>query len=292
MRRILLAAAASLLAVAPAIAQAPAATPAAPAASAPAGPPPGPGDWRPIDAANTLVIETNQGRILVELYPVLAPATVAQVEALARQHFYDGLTFFRVIDGFMDQTGDPQNTGAGGSTLPNVKAEFTFRHKPGVGETDMTVIPGGQVGFVGALPVVSQPSAMATLTVDSAVNGFGLFCSGAIGMARAESDDSGNSQFFLMRGDHFELDQKYTAFGRVVAGQAVVRAIKTGEPVADPKDRMLTVRVLADLPETSRPNPQVLDTSSAWFKAEIDRLHTAQHDDFNPCAVEVPLKNG
>jgi peptidylprolyl isomerase len=285
MRRVVLALAASLLAMAPALAQ----TPAAPSAMAS---PPGPGDWRPIDAANTLVIDTNQGRILVELYPLLAPATVAQVEALARQHFYDGLTFFRVIDGFMDQTGDPQNSGAGGSTLPNVNAEFHFRHTPGVGETDVAQIPGGQVGFVGALPEVSQPGAMAAITVDGKVNGFGLFCAGAIGMARAESNDSGNSQFFLMRGDHFELDEKYTAFGRVVMGLPVVRAIKTGEPVADPKDRMLTVRILADLPAADRPNPRLLDTTSAYFKAEIAAVHAAQHDDFNPCAVDIAVAGG
>jgi peptidylprolyl isomerase len=285
MRRVVLGLAASLLAMAPAFAQ----TPAAPAVTAP---PPGPGDWRPIDAANTLVIDTNQGRVLVELYPLLAPATVAQVETLARQHFYDGLTFFRVIDGFMDQTGDPQNTGAGGSTLPNVKAEFVFRHTPGAGETDMAQIPGGEVGFIGALPEVSQPGAMAAITVDGKVNGFGLFCAGTIGMARAESNDSANSQFFLMRGDHFELDQKYTAFGRVVMGEPVVRAIKTGEPVAEPRDRMLTVRVLADLPAADRPNPRLVDTSSAYFKARVDAAHAAQHDDFNPCAVDIPVQGG
>jgi peptidylprolyl isomerase len=284
MKSAALALAAGLLFAAPALALAP--------ASAPAIAPPGPGDFRPIDANNTLVIETNQGRILVELYPLLAPETVARVETLARQHFYDGLTFFRVIDGFMDQTGDPKNNGSGGSTLPNLKAEFTFRHAPGAGETDVAQIPGGEVGFVGALPVVSQPTALASMTADGKVNAFGLFCAGAIGMARAAADDSGNSQFFLMRNDRFELDQKYTAFGRVIVGEAVVRAIKMGEPVPDPQDRMLSVRVLADLPAAARPNPRVLDTASAWFKAEVDKLHAAQHDDFNPCAIDIPVVGG
>jgi peptidylprolyl isomerase len=283
--RLVLLAAASLLAAAPALAQ----MRPAPAVAVPA---PGPGDWRPIDAANTLVIDTNQGQILVELYPLLAPDTVARLETLARQHFYDGLTFFRVIDGFMDQTGDPQNSGAGGSTLPNLKAEFTFRHTPGVGETDVTPIPAGEVGFVGAMPVVSQPSAMAAMTVDGKVNGFGLFCSGVIGMARAEAEDSGNSQFFLMRGDHFELDQKYTAFGRVVMGEQIVRAIKTGEPVIEPRDRMLTVRVLSDLPAAGRPDPRLVDTSSAYFKARVEAAHAAQRDDFNPCAIDIAVAAG
>lgn len=294
MRRLLLALAASLMVVAPALAQVPAGllSPTPPPPPPPTIPPPGPGDWRAIDANNTLVIDTNKGRILVELYPLVAPATVAQIETLARKHFYDGLLFFRVVDGFMDQTGDPQNTGAGGSSLPNVKAEFTYRHAPGVGDTDVTTIPGGVVGYVGTLPEVSQPSAMATITADGKLNGFGLFCSGTIGMARAESDDSGNSQFFLMRNDHFDLDQKYTAFGRVVVGEDVVRAIKVGEPVAPPQDKMISVQVLADMPAATRPNPRLLDTSSAYFKDEIAKLHAYQPDDFNPCTVPIPVNGG
>ena len=78
-------------------------------------PPPADSDFRTPDPENVLVIDTNQGRILVELYPQIAPQAVARVKLLARQKFYDGLTFFRVIDGFMDQTGDPTNTGTGGS---------------------------------------------------------------------------------------------------------------------------------------------------------------------------------
>lgn len=252
-----------------------------------ASPAPGPGDWRPLDADNTLVIDTNKGRIIVELYPLAAPATVAQVKTLARQHLYDGLTFFRVIDGFMDQTGDPKNDGTGGSSLPNLPAEFTFKHAPGVGVTDITPIPAGVIGYLGAMPVVSAPAALAALTVDGKVKTFGLFCTGVIGMARAEAEDTGNSQFFLMRAEHFDLDQKYTAFGRVVQGQAVVDAIKTGEPVSDPQDKMLTVQVLADMPAASRPNLQVLDTAGAYFKAEAARLRAVRRDDFNPCAVPI-----
>src|ERR1700761_8749180 len=87
--------------------------------------------WRDADAENTLVIDTNEGRIIVELYPQVAPQSVARIKQLARTHFYDGLTFFRVIDGFMDQTGDPKNTGEGGSVLPNLPAEFSFKMSPG-----------------------------------------------------------------------------------------------------------------------------------------------------------------
>jgi peptidylprolyl isomerase len=251
---------------------------------------PGPSDWRPVDAQNTLVIDTSQGRIIVELYPEVAPAAVAQIEALARQHFYDGLTFFRVIDGFMDQTGDPQNTGKGASTMPNLKAELDFRFAPGPGSgvSELLAVPGGQVGYVGALPVIAQPDAMAGLTVDGKVRGFGLFCSGVMGMARAQDPDTANSQFFLMRGVQHSLDQKYTPVGRVISGMAAVRAIKTGDPVADPRGRMASVQILADMPAGVRPDVRVLDTASAYFRAEAQAQRATKGDSFDPCALDVP----
>ncbi len=73
---------------------------------------------------NTLVLETTQGRVVIELRPDLAPNHVARIKELAQQGFYDGVVFHRVIDGFMAQTGDPTGTGRGGSGK-NLKAEFS-----------------------------------------------------------------------------------------------------------------------------------------------------------------------
>ena len=85
------------------------------------------------DPENTLIIETTQGRVVIELRPDLAPNHVARIKELARQGFYDGIVFHRVIDGFMAQTGCPNGTGTGGSKLPNLKAEFnTEPHVRGV----------------------------------------------------------------------------------------------------------------------------------------------------------------
>ena len=64
---------------------------------------------------NTLVLETTQGRVVIELRPDLAPNHVARIKELAQQGFYDGVVFHRVIEGFMAQTGDPTGTGRGGS---------------------------------------------------------------------------------------------------------------------------------------------------------------------------------
>jgi peptidylprolyl isomerase len=76
------------------------------------------------DLENTLYLDVPKGRVVIELRPDLAPATVARIKELTRQHFYDGLKFHRVIDGFMAQTGDPKGDGTGGSGK-HLKAEFS-----------------------------------------------------------------------------------------------------------------------------------------------------------------------
>ena len=77
------------------------------------------------DPENTLVIETTQGRVVVAMRPDLAPGHVAHIKKLAREGFYDGIVFHRVIEGFMAQTGCPQGSGTGQSKYPNLKAEFS-----------------------------------------------------------------------------------------------------------------------------------------------------------------------
>ena len=75
------------------------------------------------DPENTLVVETSKGPVVIAMRPDLAPKHVARIKELAREGFYDGLKFHRVIDGFMAQTGCPQGTGTGGSGK-KLKAEF------------------------------------------------------------------------------------------------------------------------------------------------------------------------
>lgn len=74
---------------------------------------------------NTVTLETKDGRVTIELRPEIAPKHVKQLKTLIGQGFYNGLKFHRVIDGFMVQTGDPKGNGTGGSSLPNIPAEFT-----------------------------------------------------------------------------------------------------------------------------------------------------------------------
>ena len=78
-----------------------------------------------LDPENTLVITLESGPVTVELLPDVAPQHVARIKELAREGFYDGIVFHRVIDGFMAQTGDPTGTGRGGSSKPDLPAEFS-----------------------------------------------------------------------------------------------------------------------------------------------------------------------
>jgi peptidylprolyl isomerase len=77
------------------------------------------------DPENTLIMETDHGSVTIVLRPDIAPQHAERLRTLARQGFYDGVVFHRVIDGFMAQTGDPTGTGTGGSDLPDLPAEFS-----------------------------------------------------------------------------------------------------------------------------------------------------------------------
>lgn len=152
------------------------------------------------EAENTLHLDLSTGgRVSIRLFAQAAPAHVERIKTLARQGFYNGVIFHRVIDGFMAQTGDPTGTGTGGSPLPDLKAEFS-----------------------------AQPHLR-----------------GTVSMARAQSDDSANSQFFICFQPRFALDSKYTVLGRVTAGMQYVDAIQRGEPPATP-DRIVQASIGAD----------------------------------------------
>ncbi len=245
--------------------------------------------YRLADPNNTLVIDTTKGQVILEMYPSLAPSHVERMLTLTRQHFYDGLTFHRVIEDFMAQTGDPKGDGTGDSTLPNVKAEFVVRHDSSFPMTVATRPKGSVIGFVGAMPVQSQVNELMAISNDGKVNAWGLFCQGAVGMAHSYDPDSANSQFFLMRGANSSLEKKYTAFGVVLTGLDVVRKLKIGEPPVNP-DKMTTVRVLADIPEAERPQVEVMDTASSQFQAVLEAVRKDKGDNFSDCDVTVPAK--
>jgi peptidylprolyl isomerase len=244
--------------------------------------PPTASEWRTVDPQNLLVIDTTKGRILVEMVPEVAPQTVARIKELAGEHFYDGLTFHRVVDGFMAQGGDPKGDGSGGSSKPDVPGEFNFRRAANTPYAKISNQKGLEDGFVKSLPVRGQNSELAVMMADGKVSGWGLWCTGVAGMARSQDPNSGNSQFYLMRDYSGALERQYTAWGRVLVGEDVVKALKTGEPVANP-DKMTSVRVASDLPAGQQPKVQVVDTTGPWVK-------TAAKYAIDVCDIELPAK--
>lgn len=77
------------------------------------------------DPENTLIVETSKGTVVIELRPDLAPGHTNRIKELAREEFYDNIVFHRVIDGFMAQVGCPKGNGTGGSSKPDLPAEFS-----------------------------------------------------------------------------------------------------------------------------------------------------------------------
>ena len=163
------------------------------------------GSKAPYDKSETetnlvLIDVEGKGQIVVELYPDVAPITVANFKKLVSQGFYDGLIFHRVIENFMIQGGCPEGTGLGGKTDANgnritIKGEFSSN---GVkNDLDHT--------------------------------------RGVISMARSQLVNSASSQFFICHQDAAHLDGKYAAFGKVTDGMDVVDAIAAVETNSNDK---------------------------------------------------------
>ena len=250
------------------------------------------GDWRSVAPDNLLIIDTNKGRILVEMTPEAAPGHVARLRLLAKAGFYDGIPWHRVIDGFMAQTGDPLGTGEGQSWYPDLKAEFTFRRDAQTPFAPVAAPAGALLGFMQSLPVQTPPEPGMAETADRKVHAWGLYWPGVAGMARDDAPDSANSQFFLMRQPYPALEKRYTIWGRVVSGLDVVRALKfSPNPdgiVTDP-DRMTRVRVAGDLAQGERPSVRVLSTDSPRFRTLVERTRAARGADFSACDIDLPV---
>jgi peptidylprolyl isomerase len=246
-------------------------------------------DWRPLDPETAILFETTKGRVIVELAPELAPGHVARVKELAREGFYDGLTFHRVIDGFMAQGGDPKGDGSGNSTKPDLRAEFSFRRGADTPFVRAVERGGASLGWVRTVPIMSQPDVLMQRTADRRVSAWGLHCPGVASMARAEDENSANSQFFLIRSAYPSLDRRYTIWGRAIVGLDVIRALKTGEPVVDP-DRMTRVRVLADVPASERPVIHLQRTEGPAFRARLAQVMEARGAAFSNCDISPEVR--
>ena len=176
------------------------------------------------DAPTTLTLSLDSGGdVVIKLRSDVAPGHVERITTLARQGFYDGVKFHRVIPGFMAQSGCPKGTGTGGSDMPDLKAEFND------------------------LPHVR----------------------GAAAMARSQSDDSANSQFYIVLMPALKLDRTYTVWGRVVEGMAYVDGIEKGEPPENPS-RIIKASIAAD--KVPPPNFAALKAKASPIPAGVLNL--------------------
>jgi len=256
---------AAALTLAAASAQAPASLPTPAEAAA------DPENWRAVDPENLLVFDTTQGRVLIEMFPGVAPNHVEQFRAITRSGDYDGTSFHRVISGFMAQGGDIFALRGRDSGLGDIEGEFTFRRDPaempidGIGRADEATD-----GYIKGFPIKTQPAWLAESSKDGHVESYMPHCQGIVSAARTNDPNSANSQFFLMRGRAEHLDRSYTSWGRILQGQENVMEIKTGEPPENP-DLLETARVAADMPEAERPKAWVQRTDGPAFQTVLDQ---------------------
>jgi len=201
-------------------------------------PPPAPA----VDPENTLLLDLSTGgRVTIQLRPDVAPKTVERIKVLTRRGFYNGLTFHRVIEGFMAQTGDPKGDGTGGSDLPDLAAEFN------------------------GLPHVR----------------------GAVAAARAEAENSANSQFYIMFLPKFPLDGRYTVFGRVIGGMNYVDAINRGEPPAQPS-LIVQASIAADNVPPPSPDKVAAAQARVASRAPLATTRTAGPAEPPPPSIKLP----
>lgn len=161
---------------------------------------------------NTIVIEVTSGPITIELLPDVAPQHVERIKTLVQNGEYDNVVFHRVIEGFMAQTGDVE--------FGDTEDGYNLR-RAGTGGSSMGDIPAE----FSKLP----------------------FDRGVVGMARSQSPNSANSQFFIMLEEGHFLNNQYTVFGRVIDGMPNVDNIKKGSRAAngavDDPDKMISVKM-------------------------------------------------
>ena len=250
-------------------------------------------DWRPLDPENTLYMDLPSGQVVIELRPDFAPGHVARIKELVREGFYDGLTFHRVIEGFMAQGGDPKGDGTGGSSKPDLKAEFTRDSAEVEGFHEIgrdRMAP--RLGYVNGMPAAAAPEGLRTFLKGGRVDVWPVHCPGVMSMARATDPNSANSQFFLMIGDsRLNLDQRYTGWGWIVDGFEATRRIVRGEPPSRPTP-IIRMRIGSDIPASEREDIKVLKTDSATFTDYLKADGDLSDDGFvkDICEIKVPVK--
>jgi peptidylprolyl isomerase len=256
-----------------------------------------PSDWRPLDPENTLYMELAAGRVIIELAPGFAPKHVANLRALVREQYFDGLAITRSQDNFVVQWGDPDNRKPLRQAKRTIVAEFT---RPAAGLA-FTVLPdpdtyAPQTGFVAGFPAAREAEqGSAWLT----------HCYGMVGAGRDnEADSGGGTELYVVSGHSpRQLDRNITLVGRVVRGMELLSATPRGSgsmgfyEKAEQRVPIKQIRLAADVPAQERANLELLRTDTATF-ADVVEARRNRRDEWykvpagriDVCNVPLPVR--
>ena len=253
-----------------------------------------PGDWRALDPDDLLYIDLERGRVVVALATQLAPAHVTQIKALAREQFYDGLSFYRVIDGFVAQGGDALETREIKNAAETMTAEFDQTITDEISFNAIKDQDGyaDQVGFVDSLPAGID-------VADEKI--WHLHCTGAFAFGRNNEPDSASTEFYITLQPQRYLDRNLSVFGRVVQGMEHLQALRRVSPPQSADDDMgetiLSMRIASDLPEAERTALEILDSSTETFAAYYESRRNRpeaffhfRHNYMDVCQFGVPVR--
>ena len=256
-------------------------------------------DWRDLEPENTLYLDLPAGRVVIELAPSYAPANVAAIRKLVREHYFDGSVVLRVQDNYVVQWARPENDPlAKAMEKVKVKPEFS---RPIDGKLEFTRLDypdtyAPEVGFSGGFPVARDEKSGQTWMVH---------CYGSVGVGRDNDADSGNgAELYAVIGQSPRgLDKNITVVGRVVQGIEIFSVMPRGPaPMGfyEKSERFIpirSVRLAADVPEGERVKLETLRTDSATFKAYVASRATRREEWFKDpigrigvCNVTLPVR--
>ena len=253
-----------------------------------------PTDWRVLDPENTLYIELERGRVIVALSSQLAPAHVEQVKALAREGFYDGLSFYRVIDGFVAQGGDPFNVREIKTAAQTMQAEFDQPLTDEIAFDPIKDMDGyaAEVGFIDSIPAGIDAEKKSV---------WHLHCAGAFAFGRGNETDSASTEFYVTLQPQRYLDRNLSVFGRVVLGMEHLQALRRVAPPETEEDDLgetiLSFRIAADLPPEEQTPLEILDSATETFAQYYESRRNRpeaffyfRHDYMDICQYAVPVR--
>jgi len=248
-------------------------------------------DWQTLDPQNTLYLELASGRVIIQLAPQFAPHHVANVEALAREGYFDGLWIIRAQDNYVVQWGDPDGKKPIHSAQRTAAAEFE-RSSRGVPLTPLTDFDtyAPEVGFSDGFPTAIDPKLGRAWLIH---------CYGMVGAGRDNDVDSGGgTELYAVIGQApRHLDRNVTLLGKVVQGMELLSSLPRGTgPLGfyeKPEQRMLitAVKVASDLPESQRTPLEELRTDTQTFTDYIEARRNRHEEWFKVPAGHVDVCN-